>query len=151
VKFIQIVSLLAAFALAGHAHAQEPVLGVAPEPAFTEHRLTLQISDAGEAKQTTTLNVAFNILKVYGPDKVAIEIVAFGPGIDLMRDGNPNAERIRSLVAQGVHFEACNNTIETLERKTGKPFPLNPQARRVTAGVAQIMTLAEHGYTTIRP
>jgi intracellular sulfur oxidation DsrE/DsrF family protein len=150
-KTLRIASILAALALGGHARADEPVLGVAAEPAFTEHRMTLQISDAGEAKQTTTLNVAFNILKVYGPDKVAIEIVAFGPGIELMRDGNPNAERIRSLVTQGVHFEACNNTIETLERKTGKSFPVNPQARRVISGVAQIMTLAEHGYTTIRP
>jgi len=143
--------VLAGLALAHQARAQAPVLGVAPEPAFTEHRVALQISDPGEAKQTLILNVAFNILKVYGPDKVAIEIVAFGPGIDLVRDGNPNAERIRSLVAQGVHLEACNNTIETIERNTGAPFPLSPQARRVVAGVPQIIMLAEHGYTVVRP
>jgi len=82
---------------------------------------------------------------------VAIDVVAFGPGIDLLRDGNTNAQRIRSLVAQGVRFDACMNTVETIERETGKPYPLTADARKVEAGVVQIMTLAEHGYTTVRP
>ncbi|HVC62177.1 MAG TPA: hypothetical protein VND19_17665 [Acetobacteraceae bacterium] len=121
------------------------------EGPFVAHRVALQISDAAPARQTVLLNVAFNVLKAFGPDKVAIEVVAFGPGIDLVRDGNPNAARIRSLVAQGVRFDACNNTIETIERNTGKPFPLNPLAHRVVGGVPQLMFLAEHGYTVIRP
>ncbi len=126
-------------------------VGMPEESAFVEHRLTLQISDATDAKQTAVLNVAFNVLKVFGPDKVAVEIVAFGAGIDLLHDGNANDARIRSLVAQGVRFDACMNTVETIERDTGKPYPLHPDARRVVAGVVQIMTLAEHGYTTVRP
>ncbi len=121
------------------------------ENPFVEHRLTLQISDAAEAKQTAVLNVAFNVLKVFGPDKVAIEIVAFGAGIGLVRDGNANASRIQSLMAQGVRFDACMNTVETIELETGKPYPLHPAANKVVAGVVQIMTLAEHGYTTVRP
>jgi intracellular sulfur oxidation DsrE/DsrF family protein len=138
-------------ALGGTAHAQAPTVGVANESPFVEHRLALQISDGSMETQTQVLNVAFNILKVYGPDKVAIEIVAFGYGIDLVHDGNPNAERISSVVKQGVTFDACNNTIEGIERKTGKPFAVNPQARRVISGAYQLMTLAEHGYTILRP
>jgi uncharacterized protein len=128
--------------------ALEPVQG---EPAFVEHRLTLQLSDPGAEKQSLVLSVAFNVLKAYGPDKVAIDVVAFGPGIDLLRDGNPNAERIHSLVTQGVRFDACMNTVTTIERETGKPYPLNPLARHVEAGVVRILNLAEHGYTTVRP
>jgi len=121
------------------------------ESAFVEHRLTLQLSDAGEDKQAQVLNVANNVLKVYGPDKVAIDVVAFGPGVDLLHQGNKNAERISSLVAQGVRFDVCMNTVNTIERNTGKPYPLNPQAHPVEAGIARIMTLAEHGYITVRP
>jgi uncharacterized protein len=128
--------------------ALEPVEG---EPAFAEHRLTLQLSDPGAEKQSLVLSVAFNVLKVYGPDRVAIDVVAFGPGIDLLRDGNANAERIHSLVAQGVRFDACMNTVTTIERETGKPYKLNPLARQVEAGVVRILNLAEHGYTTVRP
>jgi intracellular sulfur oxidation DsrE/DsrF family protein len=128
--------------------AAEPVQG---EPAFAEHRLTLQLSDPGAEKQSLVLSVAFNVLKVYGPDKVAIDVVAFGPGIDLLRNGNPNAERIHSLVSQGVRFDACMNTVTTIERETGKPYKLNPLAAQVEAGVVRILNLAEHGYTTVRP
>jgi len=142
--------LALAFLVPMHALAQGAP-GMPDEPAFVEHRLTLQISDGDAARQTVVLNVAFNVLTAYGPDKVAIDVVAFGPGIDLLRDGNPTADRISSLVAQGVHFDACMNTVATIARTTGKPYPLNPRARRVEAGIVQVMTLAEHGYTTVRP
>ena len=142
--------ILLGLLMAAPAYAQSTI-GMADEAAFVEHRLTLQISDADPAKQTQVLNNAFNVLTAYGPDKVAIEIVGFGPGIDLMRDGNANAERISSLVSQGVKFDVCMNTIATVERNTGKPYPVNPLVHKVPSGVVQIMTLAEHGYTTIRP
>jgi intracellular sulfur oxidation DsrE/DsrF family protein len=147
------VALMLSLAAVGTAGAQVPKRdgGMPDEPAFVEHRLSLQLSDAGEAKQAIVLSVAANVLKSYGPDKVAIDVVAFGPGIDLLHDGNPNAVKIRSLVAQGVRFDACMNTVETIERETGKPYALMPEARRVGAGVVQIITLAEHGYTTVRP
>ncbi len=123
----------------------------AQEGAFVEHRLALQLSDGTPEKEKLVLSVANNVLKTYGPDKVAIEIVAFGPGVDLLRPTNPNADRVASLVAQGVRFDACSITLETIERETGKPFPLNTQARKVPAGVPQLMSLAEHGYIVVRP
>ncbi len=121
------------------------------ERPFVEHRLVLQLSDDSEGKQHQVLNNAENVMKVFGPDKVAIEVVTFGPGIVLLRDDNPNAEHIRSLKVQGVVFDVCQNTIDTWEKNNGKPFPISAQARRVPSGVAQIMTLAEHGYTPVRP
>jgi len=145
-NLVRIALVLLGLAASGQAIAQS-----ASEPAFAEHHLTLQLSDAGEDKQSQVLNVANNVLKVYGPDKVAIDVVAFGPGVDLLREGNKNAERISSLVAQGVRFDVCMNTVATIERNTGKPYPLNPRAHPVEAGIARIMTLAEHGYITVRP
>lgn len=135
----------------GFAQVPQREVSMPDEPAFVEHRLTLQLSDAAEAKQAIVLSVAANLLKAFGPDKVAIDVVAFGPGIDLLHDGNPNAAKIRSLVAQGVRFDACMNTVDTIERETGKPYVLAPESRRVDSGVVQIITLAEHGYTTVRP
>ena len=135
----------------GFAQVPQREASMPDEPAFVEHRLTLQLSDAAEAKQAIVLSVAANLLKAFGPDKVAIDVVAFGPGIDLLHDGNPNAAKIRSLVAQGVRFDACMNTVDTIERETGRPYVLAPESRRVDSGVVQIITLAEHGYTTVRP
>lgn len=140
--------LLALLLLAtGPAFAQ----GVPGEPPFAEHRLVLQLSDAGDAKQSQVLGNAENVLAAYGQDKVAIEVVAFGPGVDLLRDGNAHADLIHSLSLQGVTFDVCLNTVQTIERTTGRPYPLNPLAHRVQAGIVQIMTLAEHGYVVVRP
>lgn len=46
---------------------------------FAEEKIVLQISDADPSKQTLVLNVANNLIKHYGQDKVDVEIVAFGP------------------------------------------------------------------------
>lgn len=150
-RSLVVMALLLALPATVHAQARPQDVGMQDEPAFVEHRLTLQLSDAGEAKQALVLSIAADVIKVYGPDKVVIDVVAFGPGIDLLHAGNPNAAKIRSLVAQGVRFDACMNTVETIERETGKPYALAPEARRVVAGVVQIITLAEHGYITVRP
>lgn len=136
---------------AASASAQTAAPGVAGEPAFAEHRLTLQLSENNAEKESLVLSVAANVLNAYGPDKVAIEVVAFGPGVDLLRADNSNKALIESLIVQGVRFDVCMNTIDTIERKTGKPYPLNPQAQKVVAGVERIITLAEHGYVTVRP
>jgi uncharacterized protein len=118
---------------------------------FAEHHLVLQVSDDDAKKQSLVISVANNMLKSYGPDKIAIEVVTFGPGIALVRADNPNRKLVDSLVAQGVRFDVCMNTVETIERQTGHRPPINPNAKPVDAGVAQILTLTEKGYTLVRP
>ena len=46
---------------------------------FAEHFLVLQLSDSDPKKGRLVLSVASNLLKGYGPDKIAVEVVAFGP------------------------------------------------------------------------
>jgi uncharacterized protein len=122
-----------------------------PDKPFAEHRIVLQLSDNDPKKQALVISVAYNLLKLYDPDKVAIEVVAFGPGIDLLRIGNDNRKLIESLVAQGVRFDVCLNTVDTIERETGKRPDIIPAAIPVQVGVGQILSLTENGYTLVRP
>ena len=122
-----------------------------PDKPFAEHRIVLQLSDNDARKQSLVVSVAYNLLKLYGPDKVAIEVVAFGPGIDLMHPDNPSRQRIESLVAQGVRFDVCLNTVDTIERETGKRPEFIAAATPVQVGVGQILALTENGYTLVRP
>src|SRR5579863_7956290 len=116
---------------------------------FADHHLVLQLSDDDAKKQSLVISVAYNLLKFYGPDRIAMEVVAFGPGIALLRADSPNRKLVDSLVAQGVKFDVCMNTVETVERETGQRVPLNPNAKPVEAGVAQILALTEKGYTLV--
>jgi intracellular sulfur oxidation DsrE/DsrF family protein len=121
-----------------------------PDKPFAEHRIALQLSDNDPKKQSLVISVAY-LLKFYDPDKVAIEVVTFGPGIDLLRPDNSNRKLVESLVAQGVRFDVCLNTVDTIERETGKRPDIIPAATPVQVGVGQILSLTENGYTLVRP
>jgi intracellular sulfur oxidation DsrE/DsrF family protein len=140
---------LALAMLAPRARAAEPA--PLPEKPFAEHRVVLQLSDNDAKKQGLVISVAYNLLKLYDPDKVAIEVVAFGPGIDLLRPENANRKLVESLVAQGVRFDVCLNTVDTIERETGKRPEIIAAATPVQVGVGQILSLTENGYTLVRP
>ncbi|QQO19239.1 hypothetical protein JJB98_04605 [Bradyrhizobium diazoefficiens] len=118
---------------------------------FAEHRIVLQLSDGDARKQALVLSVTNNLLKAYDPDKIAIEVVAFGPGIDLLLSGSERRKQVESLIAQGVRFDICLNTVDTIERETGKRPEFIQAATPVQVGVGQILFLAENGYTLVRP
>jgi uncharacterized protein len=118
---------------------------------FAEHKIVLQLSDNDAKKQALVVSVAYNLLKAYDPDKVAIEVVAFGPGIDLLLTESSNRKLVESLIAQGVRFDVCLNTVDTVERETGKRPEIIPAAIPVQVGVGQILHLTENGYTLVRP
>jgi intracellular sulfur oxidation DsrE/DsrF family protein len=139
---------LLAFAAPPPASAQQVPLQDKP---FAEHKIVLQLSDGDAKKQALVLSVANNLLKAYAPDKIAIEVVAFGPGIDLLLSGSERRTQVESLIAQGVRFDICLNTVDTIERGTGKRPEFIPAATPVQVGVAQILFLAENGYTLVRP
>ncbi len=128
-------------------------INAAPEDSkpFAEQRIVLQISDPNPFKQTLVLNVAGNLIKHYGQDKVDIEIVAFGPGLRLLFKDNSNKGRIKGLSESGVRFAACKNTISNMGKKLGHPPELNPNAVPVGAGVVRIIELVDKGYKLVKP
>ncbi|MBV9461103.1 MAG: hypothetical protein JO141_26830 [Bradyrhizobium sp.] len=143
------VAVAASFAFTPSiAHAQQVPLQDKP---FAEHKIVLQLSDNDPRKQALVISVANNLLKFYDPDKVAVEVVAFGPGIDLLRSENASRKQVESLIAQGVRFDVCMNTVDTIERETGKRPDIMPGATPVQVGVGQILFLTENGYTVVRP
>ena len=141
-------ALTAAISLPSDVRAQPAPL---PDKPFAEHRLALQLSDNDPKKEGLIISIANNLLKAYDPDKIAIEVVAFGPGIDLLRPENANRQRVESLIAQGVKFDVCLNTVDAIERETGKRPDYIPAATPVQVGVGQILSLTENGYTLVRP
>ena len=144
-------AMMIAIALASAAPAVGAEPAPLPDKPFAEHRIVLQLSDNDPKKQSLVISVAYNLLKLYDPDKVAIEVVAFGPGIDLLRTDNANRKLVESLVAQGVRFDVCLNTVDTIERDTGKRPQYIPAATPVQVGVGQILSLTENGYTLVKP
>ena len=141
-----VVSLLLTLSLFSQA-----VLAQEESDSFADKTVVLQISDYNPQKQTLVLNVANNLIKHYGQDNVKVEIVAFGPGLRLLQEGNVNTDRIQSLVDMDVRFSACSNTVAGMTRKLGHTPVLNSNAIRVSAGVVRIIDLVAQGYQLIKP
>jgi len=117
---------------------------------FAEVHVVLQLSD--QLNEAVVLDVANNLIKNYGgPDNIDIEIVTFGKGIRLLFAGSDHEVRIASLVDNGVRFYVCENTLDTIERKTGVRPVMTEHADYVRAGVARIIESVAEGYTLVRP
>lgn len=133
----------------GVALAAEPPIVQKP---FATHHIVLQISDGSALKQGLVLNVAGNLMRHYGADKLDLEVVAFGPGLRLLLDNNVNKTRIRALAKNyDVKFDACGNTLSNFTRKLGYTPKLVAEAKVVPAGAARIVQLVTHGYVLLRP
>ena len=144
-KIISMFLLLIAISISYQVHATEE------DKPFAEERIVLQISDSDPFKQTLVLNVATNLIKHYGPDKVDVEIVAFGPGLRLMFKDIGNTGRLQGLTSSGVTFSACKNTITGMTKKLGHAPELNSNAVPVSAGVVRIIELENQGFKLIKP
>jgi uncharacterized protein len=115
---------------------------------FAEHFVILHISSGDGYAQKLVLNNAQNLANYYGADKVAIEVVAYGPGLRALFKENTNAKRIANMAEQGITFSACANTMKAMGRDKDS---LNKHAEVVPGGVVRIIELEEAGWSYIRP
>ena len=87
-------------------------------------------------------------------DEVEVQIVAYGPGLHMLRaDTSPVAQRVATMALEhpNVTFQACNNTINAMQRQSGAEVTLLPEAHIVPAGVVHLVQLQEQGWSYIRP
>ena len=120
------------------------------------HRLAVQVDVNDPAVMNLALNNVSNAAQHYRElgQKVEIELVAFGPGLHMLRDDtSPVKARIKSMseAMPNLTFAACGNTRENMTRAEAKDIPIISQAKVVKAGVVRLMELQERGWTYLRP
>jgi len=120
------------------------------------HRLAVQVDVNDPAVMNLALNNMSNAAQHYSElgQKVEIELVAFGPGLHMLRDDtSPVKARIKSMseAMPNLTFAACGNTRENMTRAEAKDIPIISQAKVVKAGVVRLMELQERGWSYLRP
>jgi len=135
-------AMLALLLVAGVASAQSP------QPAGTKSKVVMQMSDGDAAKWNLALNNAKNLQTDLGAANVDIEIVAYGPGIGMLKADSVVGTRVDEALAAGVKVVACENTMRG--QKLTKPDML-PGVGYVAAGVVEIMQRQQQGWAYIRP
>jgi intracellular sulfur oxidation DsrE/DsrF family protein len=120
------------------------------------HRLVLQVNTNEPPMMNLALNNATNVAQYYKDigEKVAIEIVTFGPGLHMLRDDtSPVKERIKAITEStpSISFKACGNTRENMGKAESKEIPLIAEAKVVKSGVVRVMELQEKGWSYVKP
>ena len=128
--------------------AAAPVLAQSPGVPAERNRVVMQVSDDDPGKWNLALNNAKNLQADLGRDKVDIEIVAYGPGIGMLKRHSSVGSRIDEALTAGVTVVACENTMAG--QKLTKTEML-PGIGYVKAGVVEIMQKQQQGYAYLRP
>lgn len=120
------------------------------------HKVAVHVDENDPKLINMALNNVQNLKNYYTNkgEEVAIEVVAYGPGLLMYIDGkSPVADRIAtmSLEIDNLQFSACGNTHRKMSQKAGKDVPLLSEAQIVPSGVVRLIELQEDGYAYIRP
>jgi intracellular sulfur oxidation DsrE/DsrF family protein len=139
---------LAAFAL--------PAASAAVAADTKDHRLLLQIDTEDPQTVNMVMGNALNAKKYYDSkgEKLQVEIVAYGPGITMLRDDkSPVKDRIAELQKEipGIALSMCNNAKMGAEKREGHAITPIAGVKVVPAGIVRVMELQEEGWSYVRP
>ena len=121
---------------------------IAQTATTSQTKVVFQVSDGDAAKWNLALNNAKNVQQELGADKVEIEIVAYGPGIGMLKADATISNRVIEAAQSGIKIVACENTM--INQKLTKA-DMNPNISYVPAGVVELMRLHGQGWAYIRP
>ena len=137
---------LATTALSFTAQAQQPRDGGGQ--AAQRSKVVIQVSEADPGKWNLALNNARNLQADLGAANVDIEVVAYGPGIGMLKADSVVGSRVEDAVGSGVKVLACQNTMRG--RKLVADDML-PKVAYVSSGVVELMRKQQEGWAYIRP
>ena len=111
-------------------------------------RLVIQVSDDSPGKWRLALNNAKNVQQDLGAANVEIEIVAYGPGIGMLKADSEAEAGVTQARTDGVKVVACENTMRNQKLKRED---MQGGIGYVSAGVVEIMNRQREGWAYLRP
>ena len=113
-----------------------------------KQRVVFQVSDNDPAKWRLALNNAQNVQADLGKNNVEIEIVAYGPGLGMLKAESKVADRLAQALDNNVGLLACENTMTNTKVSRDDMYG---GIAYVKAGVTHIMKRQQEGWAYIRP
>ncbi len=120
------------------------------------HKVAVHVNQNDPQVMNMALNNVQNLTQFYESqgDDVIVEVVAYGPGLNMFIPGkSPVEQRIStmSLEMDNLSFAACGNTHRKMSEKAGHDIVLMDEAQMVPSGVVRLIELQEGGFAYIRP
>lgn len=115
----------------------------------SKHRLVYQCNKADLDYIDQILFSCGEMLRKYGDD-IELVVTTLGPGVNLLAEHpqrlirSEQQQRVKSLAAYGVRFQACGNTMKTMQWSEKDMLAV---AEVIPIGVDGIMQLQEQGFS----
>ena len=120
---------------------------VVAQSAMAKNRALFQVTDNDPARWTLILNNMQNLREGVGGEPVEIELVAYGPGINMLKSDSSVKQRIAEALKSGVKVNACQNTMNGMKLT---PADMLPEIGYVPSGVVEVMRKQQQGWAYIR-
>ena len=122
-----------------------------PQPSFENPRkwvIKLYVND--EKTVNAIIGTIYNVLKEYPAEALQVAVVAYGPGLRVLKKDydKHTLSRISSLMDYEVEFVACKNTMESTH---WTEEDLIDDLLYVQAGIADVIERQADGYFEVTP
>jgi len=113
-----------------------------------KYRLVFHVSENNPVHWNVTLNMAMAFQKNQGKDNSEIEIVAIGPGLNMLKADSKVTGRIAQALERDIDVVACG---ETMQVTKVKKEDLVGGVRVVPGGLLEIVNRQRSGWSYVRP
>ena len=136
-----------AFTLLAGAALTSALLPTLAAAQAVRNRALFQVTDNDPARWNMILNNMQNLREGVGGEPVEIELVAYGPGLLMLRGDSSVRQRIAEALKSGVVVSACQNTMAGMKLT---PPDMLPGIGYVPSGVVEVMRKQQQGWAYIR-
>lgn len=121
--------------------------GVSQTPAAPKHRVVFQLTEPQGPAWDMLIGHVQNMRAAFAKDGSEVEVVFFGPGLNmLLKKNTAQEEQLKKLAESGVTLAACQNAMRFYKVTTEDLFPF---ASQVDSGVAELARKQEAGWAYI--
>ncbi len=117
------------------------------QAAPVRNKALFQVTDNDPARWNMILNNMQNLREGVGSEPVEIELVAYGPGLFMLKANSSVKQRIAEALKSGVKVNACQNTMSGMKLV---PADMLPDIGYVPSGVVEVMRKQQQGWAYIR-
>jgi hypothetical protein len=112
------------------------------------NKVIFSVTDNDKAKWSLVLNNAKLVQQNVGPKNIDVEIVVWGPGINMLKMESVVGAGVDELVEKGIKIVACEATMHALSLTSQDMLP---NIGYVPGGVIELMQKQQQRWAYVRP
>jgi intracellular sulfur oxidation DsrE/DsrF family protein len=111
------------------------------------HHVLFAMTSPNESDWMLTFGNIANLKKGLAPEPVEVEVVAYGPGIAMVKKTSAAAAQIEALEKDGVRFVACENSMRHMQLTAAD---LASGVGTVPSGIVEVVKKQEAGWSYVK-